>query len=81
MEDDVKFAMLISDASRRVDPLERFDGLLRQIEESLEIMKLCWAMEDFDFNGRHWQIEGATPSHRMCAGAASADLDRRPLAR
>ena len=57
----MKFAMLISDASRRVDPLERFDGLLRQIEESLEIMKLCWAMEDFDFNGHHWQIEGATP--------------------
>lgn len=36
-----------------------------RFDECLEIMKLCWAMEDFDYHGRHWQIEGATP-HIAC---------------
>lgn len=43
-------------------PFEHRVGLF---DECLDIMKLCWAMEDFDYHGRHWQIEGATP-HIAC---------------
>ena len=34
-------------------------------DECLDIMKLCWAMDDFDYHGQHWQITGATP-HIQC---------------
>lgn len=42
-----------------------FSERVSRFDECLEIMKLCWAMEDFDYHGRHWQIEGATP-HIAC---------------
>jgi alkanesulfonate monooxygenase SsuD/methylene tetrahydromethanopterin reductase-like flavin-dependent oxidoreductase (luciferase family) len=42
-----------------------FKQRVSRFEECLEIMKLCWAMEDFDYHGRHHQIEGATP-HIAC---------------
>jgi alkanesulfonate monooxygenase SsuD/methylene tetrahydromethanopterin reductase-like flavin-dependent oxidoreductase (luciferase family) len=42
-----------------------FNQRVSRFDEGLDIMKLCWAMEDFDYNGRHWQIENATP-HIAC---------------
>lgn len=42
-----------------------FNKRVSLFDECLDIMKLCWAMEDFDYRGRHWQIEGATP-HIQC---------------
>ena len=42
-----------------------FKERVSRFDECLEIMKLCWAMEDFDYEGRHWQIQGATP-HIQC---------------
>lgn len=42
-----------------------FDKRVSLFNECLDIMKLCWAMEDFDYHGQHWQIEGATP-HIQC---------------
>lgn len=42
-----------------------FKERVSRFNECFEIMKLCWAMEDFDYQGRHWQIEGATP-HIQC---------------
>lgn len=42
-----------------------FRERVSRFDECLEIMKLCWAMKDFDYHGRHWQIEGATP-HIQC---------------
>ncbi|MGK0477941.1 MAG: alkanesulfonate monooxygenase SsuD [Ilumatobacter sp.] len=42
-----------------------FNQRVSRFDECLEIMQLCWAMEDFDYHGRHWQIEGATP-HIAC---------------
>jgi len=42
-----------------------FKQRVSRFDECLEIMKLCWAMDDFDYNGRHYQIEGATP-HIAC---------------
>jgi alkanesulfonate monooxygenase SsuD/methylene tetrahydromethanopterin reductase-like flavin-dependent oxidoreductase (luciferase family) len=42
-----------------------FKQRVSRFDEALEIMKLCWAMDDFDYKGRHWQIEGATP-HIAC---------------
>jgi alkanesulfonate monooxygenase SsuD/methylene tetrahydromethanopterin reductase-like flavin-dependent oxidoreductase (luciferase family) len=42
-----------------------FEQRVSRFDEALDIMKLCWAMDDFDYHGRHWQIEGATP-HIAC---------------
>ena len=42
-----------------------FKYRVSRLEECLDIMKLCWAMEDFDYRGKHWQITGATP-HIAC---------------
>lgn len=42
-----------------------FDRRVSRFEECLDVMKLCWAMEDFDYEGQHWQIRGATP-HIQC---------------
>lgn len=42
-----------------------FKYRVSRTEECLDIMKLCWAMEDFDYDGKHWQIQGATP-HIAC---------------
>ncbi|MDE0581326.1 MAG: LLM class flavin-dependent oxidoreductase [bacterium] len=42
-----------------------FNKRVSLFDECLDIMKLCWAMEDFDYLGQHWQIEGATP-HIQC---------------
>lgn len=42
-----------------------FSQRVSRFDECLDIMKLCWAMEDFDYEGRHWQIRGATP-HIAC---------------
>ncbi|MYH97056.1 MAG: LLM class flavin-dependent oxidoreductase, partial [Acidimicrobiia bacterium] len=42
-----------------------FSKRVSLFDECLDIMKLCWAMEDFDYFGQHWQIEGATP-HIQC---------------
>ncbi|MGI9641267.1 MAG: LLM class flavin-dependent oxidoreductase, partial [Acidimicrobiia bacterium] len=38
-----------------------FAQRVSRFDECLDIMKRCWAMEDFDYRGRHWQIEAATP--------------------
>lgn len=42
-----------------------FKHRVSRFDECLDIIKLCWAMEDFQYHGRHWQIEGATP-HIAC---------------
>ena len=42
-----------------------FKYRVSRLEECLDIMKLCWAMGDFDYRGKHWQITGATP-HIAC---------------
>ncbi|WP_420437305.1 LLM class flavin-dependent oxidoreductase [Candidatus Poriferisocius sp.] len=42
-----------------------FNKRVSLFDECLDIMKLCWAMEDFDYQGQHWQIQGATP-HIQC---------------
>ena len=42
-----------------------FNKRVSLFHECLDIMKLCWAMEDFDYHGQHWQIQGAAP-HIQC---------------
>ena len=42
-----------------------FNKRVSLFDECLDIMKLCWAMEEFDYHGQHWQIQGATP-HIQC---------------
>ena len=42
-----------------------FNKRVSLFDECLDVMKLCWAMEDFDYHGQHWQIQGATP-HIQC---------------
>jgi alkanesulfonate monooxygenase SsuD/methylene tetrahydromethanopterin reductase-like flavin-dependent oxidoreductase (luciferase family) len=39
----------------------RYDERFSRLEEGLELMKLAWKSEPFDFEGRHWQIRNATP--------------------